>query len=204
MEPNQKFVKIWRMRNEGASVWEDNTCLVFVGGDTLSSSDAIVVPVNVQPGQEVDLSIDMVAPSKPGRYVGYYRLQVPDGTRFGQRVWVDVFVNNTATPAPSAPVAEEKKVEQQEQPKEDTTPALQPTPVTPAPVEAVPSTPAPAPVIAEVPVFTPSAPPVEEEKDSSEMTQLVEMGFANRELNKTLLAKHNNNMLRTIQELLQL
>jgi len=34
----------------------------------------------------------MVAPSKPGRYVSYWRLAQPNGERFGQRVWVDIVV----------------------------------------------------------------------------------------------------------------
>jgi len=202
MEPGQKFEKVWRMRNEGASAWEENTCLVFVGGDTLSTIDTIVVPQNVQPGQEVDLSINMTAPLKSGRYVGYYRLQLADGTRFGQRVWVDIFVNVPPVPevVPSAPAATVDEIVQAK--PEVAAPFSAPTPVPEV-------TPQPAPVapavveVAPVPEVTPQPAPVVPE-DPAELKQLIEMGFTDRQLNLELLSKYNNNMLRAIQDLLQM
>lgn len=89
--PNQQFVKVWKMRNEGDSAWSDDTHLVFVGGDKLSPIEAVSIPV-VLPGQEIDISVDLTAPTKPGRYISYWRLSQSDGTRFGQRVWTDIIV----------------------------------------------------------------------------------------------------------------
>lgn len=39
------------------------------------------------------------------------------------------------------------------------------------------------------------------ESDTEQMTQLLDMGFANRERNLNLLEKHDNNLERVIQEL---
>lgn len=89
--PEQTFVKIWKMRNEGAVAWPEATRLASVGGDKLSSVESVLVPP-VEPNAEVDIAVDMTAPAKPGRYIGYWRLVTPDGNRFGQRVWVDVVV----------------------------------------------------------------------------------------------------------------
>lgn len=108
--PSAKFTKVWRMRNEGTSAWPENTVLAFVGGDQLGAPEAVIVPA-VIPGEEIDISVEMIAPSVPGRYVSYWRLCTPEGSRFGHRVWVDIIVRDQpqlqqpqpASPAP-APV----------------------------------------------------------------------------------------------------
>jgi len=170
MTPQQQFAKIWKMRNEGTSAWPENTRLSFVGGDKLSSVEAVAVPV-VEPGVEVDIAIDMTAPTLPGRYVGYYRLLTPDGTRFGQRVWVDVVV---------APQEEKSKEETPKQMEVET------------------------PIKPQQPVVETVQPPTAQLPISPEHQQLLDMGFIDKELNVVLLAKNNNDVLRTVQELLQL
>jgi len=173
VNPGQSLVKIWKLRNESTVAWPENTRLLFVGGDRLANVEAVGVP-DVQPGAEVDIAVDMIAPSKPGRYVGYWRLVAPDGTRFGQRVWVDITV-----PAVSV------------------SPAVPTTPATPAtPVQL----PTPTPVVAVTPPLDkPTEAPV-----SAEHQQLLDMGFLDKTLNMQLLAKNNNDVLRTVQDLLRL
>jgi hypothetical protein len=185
MTPQQQFVKIWRLRNEGTVAWPENTRLSYVGGDKLSAAEAVPVPV-VEPGSEVDIAVDMTAPALPGRYVGYYRLLTPDGTRFGQRVWVDVIV--APQEEKSTEVAKEPAKMEVDAPSKPLYPVVNPAPVTPAPSAPAP---APAPVSMEIPV-------------SPEHQQLLDMGFIDRELNVRLLSKNNNDVLRTVQELLQL
>jgi hypothetical protein len=65
--PGQKFLKIWRMRNEGTAPWSEQTALSFVGGDLLGAPKAVLVG-SVAPGAEVDLSVEMAAP----RYLTLY------------------------------------------------------------------------------------------------------------------------------------
>merc|ERR1719231_1435477 len=51
----------------------------------------------VLPGEEVDVAVEMVAPTEIGRYLGYWRLGGPHGRRkFGQRVWCHVQVGDPA------------------------------------------------------------------------------------------------------------
>jgi next-to-BRCA1 protein 1 len=181
MTPQQQFVKIWKMRNEGTVAWPENTRLSYVGGDRLSNVEAVPVPV-IEPGAEVDIAVDMTAPNLPGRYVGYYRLLTPDGTRFGQRVWVDIIV------APQEEKPQEvnaKETAKSTQMEVDGSKPLYPV------VNPVVPTPAPAPVAMEIPV-------------SPEHQQLLDMGFIDRALNVKLLSKNNNDVLRTVQQLLQL
>ena len=47
------------------------------------------IPVNGFPiGKELDVAVDFTAPSRPGRYVSYWKMASPSGQKFGQRVWV--------------------------------------------------------------------------------------------------------------------
>lgn len=87
-----KFLKSWRLRNEGAEPFPSTTVLMFVGGDNLATDVVKHVPVAScpKPGEEVVVTVPMTAPSKPGRYMSYWRLATQDGTRFGQRVWADI------------------------------------------------------------------------------------------------------------------
>jgi len=49
----------------------------------------------VPPGEQAVLAVTLRAPPRAGRFRSYWRLVAPDGTRFGQRVWADVFVENS-------------------------------------------------------------------------------------------------------------
>lgn len=37
---------------------------------------------------DLDVAVDFTAPELPGRYISYWRLALPSGEKFGQRVWV--------------------------------------------------------------------------------------------------------------------
>lgn len=91
--PGAVMVKTWRVRNDGLSAWPQDVLLVSAGGDELSreGAGAVFGPLGV--GEELDLSVAVVAPSKEGRYVSYYRLQTKEGRNFGQRLWVDFVVS---------------------------------------------------------------------------------------------------------------
>eukprot|EP01116_Phalansterium_solitarium_P017993 TRINITY_DN4597_c0_g1_i1.p1 TRINITY_DN4597_c0_g1~~TRINITY_DN4597_c0_g1_i1.p1 ORF type:complete len:410 (+),score=115.77 TRINITY_DN4597_c0_g1_i1:763-1992(+) len=92
-----RFTKVWRMRNESASNWPDGAALTFVGGDKLGLVDSVPAP-SPPAQQDADFAVEMVAPNLPGRYVSYWRLVAPDGTRFGQRVWLDIVVPHQIVP----------------------------------------------------------------------------------------------------------
>lgn len=91
--PNTPFVKTWRLRNEGLTAWPVGSRLHFVGkhSDDLGGPEYVAVDA-VNPGQDVDISVNLCAPSKPGRYTGYWRMCTPDEKKFGQRVWVSIVV----------------------------------------------------------------------------------------------------------------
>jgi len=187
----QNFFKIWKMRNEGTGPWPEGTRLEFVGGDKLSQHDSVPIPTTAA-GEEVEIAVDMTAPAKQGRYVSYWRLTQADGTRFGQRVWVDIIVaadnptgNNTASQ--EAPVAQTTPAEAPQSMEVETPKATEPSqPVTAPSAPPVESTPAPQP--------TPTVSP--------QVQQLVDMGFSDTVLIEKLLKKNNNDVIRTVQDLL--
>lgn len=103
MSPATAFTKIWRLKNTGEVAWPPGTRMLFVGGDQMTTE--MSVPLSrttaVQPGEEVDVAVEMAAPHELGRYLGYWRLVGPHGRRkFGQRVWCHVqVVDPNANPA---------------------------------------------------------------------------------------------------------
>jgi hypothetical protein len=169
----QKFVKIWRMRNEGTAPWSENTVLTFTHGSLLGA-DNIVLVGPVAPGAEMDISVDMVAPAIPGRYCSYWRLWGPEGP-FGHRVWVDITVPENGGVASDEVVAP---------PTTDSIPeAAVPVspPSEPAPSVPVPSVPAPSPApyvpAPSVPVPEPAPAPVEPSPSLYPFTFLTPKGY---------------------------
>jgi next-to-BRCA1 protein 1 len=91
LAPGTQFTKIWRLRNSGSIAWPPQTQLVHVGGDELGSVYAVTLELpehGLAPDGEMEVSVDLVAPERPGRYVSHWRLVAPAGPKFGHRVWV--------------------------------------------------------------------------------------------------------------------
>ncbi len=99
----ESFRKTWRVINNGTCTWTPDYSFVYVSGDQMSGRN-ISIPMTVAPNQTVDLSVDMVAPSGNGNYQGNWQMRSPQGSNFGQTIWVKVSVGNT-TPSyqPSVP-----------------------------------------------------------------------------------------------------
>jgi next-to-BRCA1 protein 1 len=97
--PCSTFYKTWRVRNDGESDWPDGCHLVSAGGDFLldpkQGNNFVLrqpVPVTLA-GSEIELTVELCAPSTTGRHVGYFRLENPEGSFFGQRLWADIRVH---------------------------------------------------------------------------------------------------------------
>jgi len=204
VSPDQKFVKIWKMRNEGATQWPEDSRLIFVGGDKLSAADSVAVPA-VNPNEEIEIAVDMVAPSKSGRYIGYWRLAQADGNRFGQRVWIDIVVAAPGTEAEhtaSSFAQPQQPTSHMETEMETIVPSPEPVSVpVPVPVPVSEPVPVPVPVPAPVPVSVP-VPDLPPKPVNPLVEQILGMGFENADRIEQLLTKNNNDVVRTIQDLL--
>jgi hypothetical protein len=84
LQPGEEFTKTWRLENIGTCSWTEGYSLVFERGDLLSGPSAIPISVEtIDPGETVDISVDLVAPSEQGSYQGFWKLRTARGRRFG-------------------------------------------------------------------------------------------------------------------------
>ncbi len=104
MTPDQTFAKTWQLKNIGTCIWNTSYSVVFDSGDPMGAPAAINLPQSVAPGQAINLSIPMTAPSAAGSYKGNWKLADASGRRFGiggnanQPFWVQIDVEGTAGP----------------------------------------------------------------------------------------------------------
>jgi hypothetical protein len=98
--PGETFTKTWRLKNRGTCTWTPDYMLVFTSGDSMGGTTALRLPGNVAPGQTVDVSVTLTAPTKRGDYLGYWMLRNPSGVLFGygdranQPFYVDINVDD--------------------------------------------------------------------------------------------------------------
>lgn len=108
--PGATFTKTWRLRNTGSCAWDSTYDLVFVSSDSMGGQAAVQLTTsNVAPGQTVEASIQLTAPSSSGTYRGNYKLRNGSGGIFGVgggdvAFWVEIDVvvptaTNTNTPS---------------------------------------------------------------------------------------------------------
>lgn len=92
--PGSTVTKTWRMRNDGQSTWPEGVTLTFSSGDLLAASqnDLTIAVAPLKPGEEVDISVNLLIPESSGRHVTYFRLRTKEGNIFGQRLWADMRV----------------------------------------------------------------------------------------------------------------
>ena len=106
MVPGEPFVKTWRVVNAGTCTWTPDYAVVFFSGEQMEAPDSQLLNVYVAPGQSVDISVDMIAPSSAGSYQGNWKIRNADGLLFGigpggeSPFWVRIEVVETATETP--------------------------------------------------------------------------------------------------------
>ncbi len=83
MSPGEVFTKTWRLVNGGACTWTEDYKIVWFSGDDLGVRREEPFTRAVQPGESVDLSVDMKAPQKPGSFQSNWKLSNPQGGLFG-------------------------------------------------------------------------------------------------------------------------
>jgi hypothetical protein len=77
------ITKTWQLRNIGSCTWDNSYELVSVSGESLSLAEMVPISTTVAPGDDVDLSVTLIAPSEPGVYRSDWKLRNPDGVLFG-------------------------------------------------------------------------------------------------------------------------
>jgi hypothetical protein len=101
--PGTAFKKTWRLKNIGSCAWKaGDVSLIFDSGERMGAPTSLALPTTVNPGQTVDISVDMTAPSSAGHYFGYYKFKSASGGVFGigstrnKSFWVEIRVSSTS------------------------------------------------------------------------------------------------------------
>lgn len=102
VEPGQAFSKTWRYRNEGPLKWTSNYAFVRLSsspvGQTLGSPALVEISREVSPGEEVDFTVDFVAPQEDGIYSVVYQIMNDRGELLaGTESWVTIVVGELRT-----------------------------------------------------------------------------------------------------------
>jgi hypothetical protein len=83
ISPGASFTKIWRLRNTGSCTWTTNYAVVFVDGYAMTDKPVVKLPVSVRPGEWVDITVNLVAPTNSGNYKGNWMLRNESNSLFG-------------------------------------------------------------------------------------------------------------------------
>jgi len=94
--PNTSFIKTWRVTNNGEDQWPEGCYLTFTGGINLSPLTSVPAG-SLHPGETKDLSVDMNSPAEPGIYESKWRMATPNGSLFGETIWVILTVAEGGT-----------------------------------------------------------------------------------------------------------
>ena len=99
--PGSSFTKTWRFMNIGTCSWATSYQLVYAGGDVMGTTTSVNLPVNVPPGQMLDISVNLTAPALAGHYKSLWKFANASGVQFGigdsagEAFWVDINVVST-------------------------------------------------------------------------------------------------------------
>ncbi len=92
MSPGQDFVKTWRVKNTGSCTWDSGYKLVYAEyADKMSGQGQPLTQV-VQPGQEVEVSVQFKAPAQTGEYLSAWQMANPKGITFPEAIYVKILV----------------------------------------------------------------------------------------------------------------
>ncbi len=98
-DPGQSFIKTWRVQNTGTCTWNSQYSLVFVSGNQMGAPNSTPLS-ETRPGDMLDISVDMTAPSDAKIYRANFEIHNPSGARLtidqNTKVWVIIGVNAVA------------------------------------------------------------------------------------------------------------
>ena len=83
VDPGARFTKIWKLKNVGTCTWTEDYQLVFAKGEQMKGPDSQPLGAIVKPNKTVEVSVELTAPLKKGKYTSEWLLQSPGGEKFG-------------------------------------------------------------------------------------------------------------------------
>jgi hypothetical protein len=92
MSPGQDFLKTWRVKNAGSCPWGSGYELVYADYANEMSGQPQPLTQVVQPGQEVEVSVQFTAPDAIGEYLSAWQMSNPAGVTFPEAIYVRIIV----------------------------------------------------------------------------------------------------------------
>lgn len=83
MNPGESFSKTWRLRNSGTCSWTSEYSVVWFSGERMNAAASVSLDGPVAPGETVDVTVDMTAPSTSGTFQSNWKLRNASGVLFG-------------------------------------------------------------------------------------------------------------------------
>lgn len=101
----QSFTKTWRVQNNGTCAWEDYK-LVYVRGNRMGGNSPSLMR-RVEPGEVIDISLELTAPTYYGMYEGVWQIQSDKNNLVGPELTYYLGIptptpTKTRTPTPTA------------------------------------------------------------------------------------------------------
>jgi uncharacterized protein YkwD len=97
------FTKTWRINNNGTCIWGPDYRLVHYSDQQMSAPDSVPLGVT-HPGENLDISVDLIAPNTTGTHRANFVIENPAGLIMNvgddSRLWV--IINVTVTSAVTA------------------------------------------------------------------------------------------------------
>lgn len=97
--PGGSFVKTWAIQNSGTCTWGGGYNVIFVDGNPLGASSPQPIPA-ANPGDTINISVNMTAPTAPGSYASVWQIQASNGVPFGARFDAQITVPGAPPPPP--------------------------------------------------------------------------------------------------------
>ena len=92
LAPGQDFIKTWKVRNNGSCEWGAGYVLAYAGYTDQMSGQFVALTDVVQPGEEVEVSVQFKAPAQAGTYLSAWQMRNPAGVTFEEIVFVKIIV----------------------------------------------------------------------------------------------------------------
>jgi hypothetical protein len=100
--PGEAFTMTWRLKNTGTSTWTTGYMLRYFSGDTFGAPKEILLDQEVLPGGEIDININMKAPTKAGVYRSDWVMANELRSNFKEPIFLKIIVAVTVTPNPTS------------------------------------------------------------------------------------------------------
>ncbi len=83
--------KQWQVRNNGSCAWGEGYTFQIYDGQSLGTPAEQLMP-ETEAGAETTIRMLLTAPSTPGEYMSAWQAVNPDGTPFGDPIYIDFIV----------------------------------------------------------------------------------------------------------------